>query len=214
MTQEDKARYGFPEEDTNSYLPLIALKSDRDGAPAMLGDVVTDARDQFTQSGKPAVGITMNGLGARQWDKITGDIAKTGNTVAIVLDDTVYSDATARQPISGGQTEISGSFSLNETKDLANVLRAGKLPASADIIQSEVVGPSLGDEAINSGILSFLLAFFSILMDDFLLWKSWYLCKYCISIKHIINLRYFSRIKCCINITWYCWYCINNRYVC
>ena len=158
MTQEDKSRYGFPEEDNSDYYPLIALKSDRDGAAAMLGDVVTDARDQFTQSGKPAVGITMNGLGARQWEQITGDISKTGNTVAIVLDDIVYSDASAKQAISGGQTEISGSFSLNETKDLANVLRAGKLPASADIIQSEVVGPSLGKEAIDSGILSFLLA--------------------------------------------------------
>ena len=158
LTARDKANYGFPEDDTNSYFPLIALKTNREGTPAMLGDVVTDARSQFTQSGLPAVGITMNGLGAKQWEKITGDIAKQGNTVAIVLDDIVYSDATARQAISGGQTEISGSFSLNETKDLANVLRAGKLPASADIIQSEVVGPSLGKEAIDSGKMSFMLA--------------------------------------------------------
>ncbi len=158
MTAKDKANYGFPKDDNNDYVPLIALKTNRDGTPAMLGDVVTDARSQFTQSGLPAVGITMNAIGAKQWEKITGDIAKQGNTVAIVLDDIVYSDASARQAITGGQTEISGSFTLNETKDLANVLRAGKLPASADIIQSEVVGPSLGKEAIDSGKMSFILA--------------------------------------------------------
>ena len=158
FTARDKANFGIAEDDTNSYVPLLALKSDRAGTPAMLGDVITDARQQYTQTGDASVGITMNGLGAKQWAKITGDIAKQGNTVAIVLDGIVYSDASARQEITGGQTEISGSFSLNEAKDLANVLRAGKLPASADIIQSAEVGPSLGKEAIDSGKMSFAIA--------------------------------------------------------
>ncbi len=158
FTARDKATFGISEDDTNSYVPLLALKSNRDGAPSMLGDVITDARQQYTQTGDASVGITMNGLGAKQWEKITGDISKQGNTVAIVLDGVVYSDASARQAISGGQTEISGSFTLNEAKDLANVLRAGKLPASADIIQSAEVGPSLGKEAIDSGKMSFVIA--------------------------------------------------------
>ena len=158
FTARDKANFGIPEDDASNYVPLLALKSDRAGAPAMLGDVITDARQQYTQTGDASVGITMNGLGAKQWAKITGDIAKQGNTVAIVLDGIVYSDASARQEITGGQTEISGSFTLNEAKDLANVLRAGKLPASADIIQSAEVGPSLGKEAIDSGKMSFAIA--------------------------------------------------------
>ncbi len=158
FTTRDKANFGISEDDTHDYVPLLALKSDREGTPAMLGDVITDARQQYSQVGEPSVGITMNGLGAKQWAKITGDIAKQGNTVAIVLDDIVYSDASARQSITGGQTEISGSFTLNEAKDLANVLRAGKLPASADIIQSAEVGPSLGKEAIDSGKMSFIIA--------------------------------------------------------
>jgi len=158
FTAGDKAGFGIPEDDINKYVPLYALKSDRDGTPAMLGDVLTDARQQYTQVGDAAVGLSMNSLGAKQWEELTGNVAKQGNAIAIVLDDVVYSAPGAGQAISGGQTEISGSFTLNEAKDLANVLRAGKLPASADIIQSAEVGPSLGQDAIDSGQMSFILA--------------------------------------------------------
>jgi SecD/SecF fusion protein len=124
----------------------------------MLGDVLTDARQQFTQVGDASVGLSMNSLGSKQWEELTGNVAKQGNAIAIVLDDIVYSAPGASQAISGGQTEISGNFTLNEAKDLANVLRAGKLPASAEIIQSAEVGPSLGQEAIDSGKMSFMIA--------------------------------------------------------
>ncbi len=158
FTNRDKASFGFAEDDASKYVPLYALKSDRVGAPAMLGDVLTDARQQYTQLGDASVGLSMNSLGAKQWEKLTGDVAKQGNAIAIVLDDLVYSAPGASQAISGGQTEISGNFNLNEAKDLANVLRAGKLPASADIIQSAEVGPSLGQDAIDSGKMSFMIA--------------------------------------------------------
>ena len=158
FTARDKAGFGIPEDDVNKYVPLYALKSDRAGTPAMLGDVLTDARQQYTQVGDASVGLSMNSLGAKQWEELTGNVAKQGNAIAIVLDDVVYSAPGASQAISGGQTEISGSFTLNEAKDLANVLRAGKLPASADIIQSAEVGPSLGQEAIDSGKMSFMIA--------------------------------------------------------
>ncbi len=158
FTNKDKAAYGFAEDDANKYVPLYALKSNRNQEPAMLGDVLTDARQQFTQLGDAAVGLSMNSLGAKQWEKLTGDVAKQRNAIAIVLDDIVYSAPGASQAISGGQTEITGSFTLNEAKDLANVLRAGKLPASAEIIQSAEVGPSLGQEAIDSGKMSFMIA--------------------------------------------------------
>ena len=158
LTKEEKKGYGITEDDESEYVPLIALKSDRDGKAAMSGDVVEDARQDFTQSMKVAVAIGMNANGAKQWEKITGDIAKQGNTVAIVLDNTIYSHASAKEPISGGRTEISGNFTVTQAKDLANVLRAGKLPAKAEIISSAVVGPSLGQEAIDKGMISFIIA--------------------------------------------------------
>jgi SecD/SecF fusion protein len=158
FTNSDKAGFGLTEDDANKYVPLYALKSDRENAPAMLGDVLTDARQQFTQVGDASVGLSMNSLGSKQWEELTGNVAKQGNAIAIVLDDIVYSAPGASQAISGGQTEISGNFTLNEAKDLANVLRAGKLPASAEIIQSAEVGPSLGQEAIDSGKMSFMIA--------------------------------------------------------
>jgi len=158
FTARDKATFGIAEDDVNKYVPLYALKSDRVGTPAMLGDVLTDAKQQYTQVGDASVGLTMNSLGSKQWEELTGNVAKQKNAIAIVLDDVVYSAPSASQAISGGQTEISGSFTLNEAKDLANVLRAGKLPASADIIQSAEVGPSLGQDAIDSGKMSFMIA--------------------------------------------------------
>ena len=152
-----KFRWGTAEGES-SVVGLYALKSDRSGTPAMDGDVVQDSRQQYTQSGQPSVGIDFEGQGPGQWAKLTGEVANEGNAIAIVLDDVVYSAATAKQEIKGGATEISGSFTVTEAQDLANVLKAGKLPASAKIISYDVVGPSLGQEAINSGLISFVLA--------------------------------------------------------
>lgn len=136
---------------------LYILKGTADGVAPLLGGAVTDASADFDQFGKPAVSMQMNPAGSRKWEQLTGDIAKKGNQVCIVLDDIVYSAATAKAAISGGQTQISGSFSLEETADLENVLRAGKLPAKAEIVQKAVVGPSLGQEAIDNGIISSLI---------------------------------------------------------
>jgi SecD/SecF fusion protein len=111
----------------------------------MSGGVVTDAKDTFDQSGKPAVSMQMNGQGAKAWEELTGR-AYTQKKVIFVLDNIVYSAPGVSSGPIRGRSEISGSFDVTETKDLANVLRAGKLPASADIVQSEVVGPSLGQK--------------------------------------------------------------------
>ncbi|MFV5696115.1 protein translocase subunit SecDF [Flavobacterium sp. LB3P122] len=137
---------------------LYALKGNRDNVPAMGGGVVTDAKDTFDQSGKPAVSMQMNNQGAKAWEELTGRAYTQKSNIAIVLDDIVYSaPGVSSGPISGGRSEISGTFDVTETKDLANVLRAGKLPAAADIVQSEVVGPSLGQEAIDNGTTSALV---------------------------------------------------------
>ncbi len=131
---------------------LYALKGNRDNRAAMSGGVVTDARDSFDQLGKPSVTMQMNGAGARAWEELTGKAYTEKGYIAIVLDDIVYSaPGVSSGPIAGGRSEISGVFDITETKDLANVLRAGKLPAAAEIVQSEVVGPSLGQEAIDNG---------------------------------------------------------------
>ncbi len=138
---------------------LYALKSNREGVPRISGDVITDARSQFDMGNKPAVGMNMNTKGAKLWEKLTGDAFNNRTGIAIVLDNKVYTaPGVSTGPISGGNSEITGDFTLNETKDISNVLRAGKLPATAEIIQSEIVGPSLGKEAISSGFMSFLIA--------------------------------------------------------
>ncbi|MDH4402694.1 MAG: protein translocase subunit SecDF [Flavobacterium sp.] len=137
---------------------LYALKGNRDNQAAMSGGVVTDAKDTFDQLGKPAVTMQMNGQGARAWEELTGRAYTQKSSIAIVLDDIVYSAPVVTSgPISGGRSEITGSFDVTETKDLANVLRAGKLPAAAEIVQSEVVGPSLGQEAIDNGTNSAII---------------------------------------------------------
>ena len=137
---------------------LYALRGNRDNVASMGGGVVTDAKDTFDQSGKPAVSMQMNGQGAKAWEELTGRAYTQKTNIAIVLDNIVYSaPGVSSGPISGGRSEISGNFEIAETKDLANVLRAGKLPAAADIIQSDVVGPSLGQEAIDNGTNSAIL---------------------------------------------------------
>ncbi len=137
---------------------LYALKGNRDNQASMSGGVVTDAKDSFDQLGKPSVTMQMSGAGAKSWEELTGKAYSTKGYIAIVLDDIVYSaPGVTSGPISGGRSEISGVFDVTETKDLANVLRAGKLPAAAEIVQSEVVGPSLGQEAIDNGTNSALI---------------------------------------------------------
>ncbi len=137
---------------------LYALKGNRDDRADLSGGVVTDARDSFDQLGKPSVTMQMNGAGAKAWEELTKKAYEQKGYIAIVLDDIVYSaPGVSSGPISGGRSEISGVFDVTETKDLANVLRAGKLPAAAEIVQSEVVGPSLGQEAIDNGTMSAII---------------------------------------------------------
>jgi SecD/SecF fusion protein len=139
-------------------LQLYALKGNRDNEAPLSGGVITEARDEFDGMGKPSVSMQMNGAGAKAWEELTEIAYREQRNIAIVLDDVVYSaPGVTTGAIAGGNSQISGAFTVAETKDLANVLKAGKLPAAADIIQSEVVGPSLGQEAIDSGINSALL---------------------------------------------------------
>ena len=154
-----------PSTAETEVIDLYALKSNREGTPRISGDVVSDARADFDQFGKPAVSMTMNTKGAKEWEKLTGDAYSNQTGIAIVLDNKVYTaPGVSSGPISGGRSEITGNFTVNETKDISNVLRAGKLPASAEIIQSEIVGPSLGQEAIDSGFMSFLIAMAIVLL--------------------------------------------------
>ncbi len=139
---------------------LYALKGNKDNVAPLSGGVITDARDTFDQLGKPAVSMQMNGQGSKKWEELTGNAFTTKGYIAIALDNVVYSaPGVSSGPIAGGRSEISGNFDIAETKDLANVLRAGKLPARAEIIQSEVVGPSLGEKAIHAGFISSIVGF-------------------------------------------------------
>lgn len=139
---------------------LYAIKGNREMTPTLAGGVVTDAAQTYDQFSNVAVSMQMNGKGAKIWEEMTKNANKNNSQIAIVLDDIVYSAPGVTSPggIAGGRSEITGDFNITEGQDLANVLRAGKLPASADIIQAEVVGPTLGQEAINSGMISFLIA--------------------------------------------------------
>ncbi|WP_242135463.1 protein translocase subunit SecDF [Aestuariivivens marinum] len=160
------AKFVFGKPEKNSELvDLYALVGNRDNMPQLSGAVVTDARVNFSVANKPEVSMQMNSKGAKIWEEMTGKAFSQGSQIAIVLDDVVYSaPGVTSGPIAGGNSSISGSFTLNEAEDLANVLRAGKLPASADIISSEVVGPSLGQEAIDSGTMSFMIALVLVLV--------------------------------------------------
>lgn len=159
-----KFAWGKPEAN-GEVIELYALQSNRNGEPPLSGGVVVDAVQTYDAVGKPAVSMQMNASGARSWENLTGRAFKEASNIAIVLDDIVYSaPGVPGGAISGGRSEITGEFSLNEAIDLANVLRAGKLPASAEIIQSEIVGPSLGQEAIESGVNSFLIALTLVLL--------------------------------------------------
>lgn len=151
------ARFAWGKENKKAKgtLELYALKSNKDNVPPLSGNVITGAKDDFDQMGKPSVSMQMNSKGAQKWEEMTGNAYSTQGFIAISLDNVVYSaPSVTTGAIAGGNSSISGAFDVTETKDLANILRAGKLPASADIVQSEVVGPSLGQEAIDNGILS------------------------------------------------------------
>ena len=137
---------------------LHALKiTTSDGRAPLEGDVITDAKDQFDQYGKPEVSMTMNSDGARQWAAITK--ANIGKAVAVVLDGLVYTAPNIKCEIDGGQSSISGSFTIEDTKDLANTLESGRMPAPAKIVQEEIVGPTLGAQSIQQGLWSFVIAF-------------------------------------------------------
>ena len=151
-----------PYDPDGKFVQLVALKSDRGGKAAMEGDVVTDANEAFGQYSSTAeVSMEMNAEGAKQWKRLTAD--NIGKSVAIVLDGYVYSYPTVQAEIAGGRSSITGNFTLNEAKDLANILKSGKLPAPARIIEEAIVGPSLGEEAINAGMSSFIFALLLVL---------------------------------------------------
>ena len=150
-------------DEANSLYQLVALKAQRDGRPSLEGDVITDARADFSQvSAYANVSMSMNAEGAKAWQRITKE--NIGKSVAIVLDGFVYSSPTVQNEIAGGNSQITGNFTVEEAKDLANTLKSGKMPAPARIIQEDVVGPSLGKEAIRSGLWSFALGFVLILL--------------------------------------------------
>lgn len=147
------------------YTNLVALKYNRTGEATVTGDMIERASADFGPTGKPVVTMQMNGVGSKLWEDFTDKVFKNKSYLAVVLDNTVYSaPSCSNGKISGGNTEISGQFTIPETEDLANILQAGKLPAKAEVIQSEVVGPSLGQEAIDSGMKSFLIALVLVLI--------------------------------------------------
>ena len=147
-----------------NYYELVAIKaSSRDGKAPLDGGAVTDARVSYSNvNGSPEVDMVMNGEGARTWARLTAD--NIGHQIAIVLDGMVYSYPRVNSEITGGRSAITGNFTVTEAEDLANVLKSGKLPAPATIVQEQVVGPSLGSESINAGLISFVIAFLLVLL--------------------------------------------------
>ena len=147
-------------DEKEQFFELYALKvSNRDGSPALGGDVVTDANADFVQQvgrSEQMVNMVMNAEGAKAWARLTKE--NIGNQIAIVLDEMVYSAPNVNDEITGGRSQITGHFTPEEAKDLANVLKSGKMAASVHIVQEDVVGPSLGQEAINAGVISFVIA--------------------------------------------------------
>jgi len=143
-------------------LEYVAIKSNRDDAPQLSGDVIVDANSSIDPTGSVNVSMRMNAEGAKKWKKLTEN--NIDRQVAIVLDNYVYSFPTVNDVIPNGSSSISGNFTVEEAEDLANILKAGKLPAPAKIIQSEIVGPSLGAEAISSGFTSFAIALLIVLL--------------------------------------------------
>ncbi len=160
--------WGVKAINTNNVFELYAIKANtRDGKAPLGGEVIADARADIDQKGNPEVIMAMNTDGAKVWRRMTAEASADKNnkkSIAIVLDNYVYSAPTVQNEISGGVSNISGSFTVNETKDLANVLKAGKLPAPARIVEEAIVGPSLGQEAINAGLISSIVGLIVVLI--------------------------------------------------
>ncbi len=144
---------------------LFALKAVGDKGAVMTGEVITDARQDYSDRGGNEITMSMNTTGAKTWKKVTGE--NINKAIAIVLDGLVYSAPNVQNEIPNGRSSITGKFTLEEAKDLANILKAGKLPAPARIVQEEVVGPTLGVESVNSGLISFVIAFILVLLYMF-----------------------------------------------
>ena len=172
---ELKLRWGAKAEDfggqntKGDIFELYALKiTEPSGRAPLEGDVITNGKDDFDQMGHPCVSMQMNSDGARRWSQITKQ--NIGKAVAIVLDDAVYSAPRILTQIDGGNSQITGNFTIEDTKDLANTLNSGKMPAPTRIVQEEVVGPSLGAQSIQQGIISFIVAFVLLMIYMILLY--------------------------------------------
>ncbi len=157
-----KSQPSADKENPEEIISLYAIKSNRDDEAPIEGDVIADAKQEYDQLSKPVVSMTMNSVGTKKWAKMTAE--NVGKYVAVVLDDYVYTAPVVNGAITGGSTQISGGLmTVEEAQDISTVLKAGKLPAPARIIEAEVVGPSLGKESINASMWSFALAIFLIL---------------------------------------------------
>jgi SecD/SecF fusion protein len=174
-----------PRDEAKEVLELVALKvTSRDGTPALGGDVITNARQDYDQNGQVEVSMSMNGEGARIWKRLTGD--NIGKQIAIVLDGYVYSYPNVKGEIPNGSSSISGgNMTVEEAQDLANILKAGKLPAPARIVAEEEVGPSLGRESINAGLISFIIAFIGVLL---------YMSLYYNGAGHVADIALFANV--------------------
>jgi SecD/SecF fusion protein len=174
-----------PRPETPDILELVALKvTSRDGSPALGGRVITNARQDYDQDGKVEVTMSMDGEGARIWKRLTGD--NIGKQIAITLDGYIYSYPNVNSEIPNGMSSISGgSMTVEEAQDLANILKAGNLPAPARIVAEEVVGPSLGQESINAGLLSFIIAFIGVLL---------YMSLYYNGAGHVADIALFANV--------------------
>jgi SecD/SecF fusion protein len=163
VPSEDLERfYGLPET-RESYYELVAIRStSHDGRPPLEGDAITNANDRVSPNGSFEIEMSMNSEGAKTWARLTK--ANIGKSIAVVLDGYVYSFPTVQNEIRGGQSSITGDFSPEEAKDLATILNSGKLPAPARIVEDTVVGPSLGQEAVDAGLRSFIWAFVVVLL--------------------------------------------------
>lgn len=181
-----------PIDEAGNIFELVALKTtNRDGSPALEGDVVTEARAEFSdQGGSTAeVSMAMNAEGAKKWARLTRN--NINKQIAIVLDNYVYSYPNVNDEIKGGRSSITGNFTVAEAKDLANVLKSGKLPAPAHIIQEEIVGPSLGKESIEKGLWSFVIAFIFVMLYMILYYRH---AGWVANVALVVNLFFISGI--------------------
>ena len=159
-----KLMWGVKAIDTDGKIyELYAIKStQRNGRAPLEGDVIVSATDDYDNNGRPSVSMTMNSDGARRWAQLTKQ--NINKPIAIALDGYIYSAPNVQNEITGGQSQITGQFTQEDTKDLANVLKSGKMPAPAKIVQEDIVGPSLGQKSIQQGILSFVVAFIALMI--------------------------------------------------